>query len=265
MRRVKHLLLSVAATGLLAATAGPVLAQATTGSLIGAGAELTTEILSAATANGQPPRLSDAGAAAGIRAAFDVSVLGSLAKADLSAILPVCGSAAEPMMLYILFGLKPDALSDSSAAGAAAAVQRINENALRYQDEISLALRFGIRCMSTMIPALERHAAALPAADRPLMREGLDQSRRGAVQTYTGVFMTATEATTRTANRDLVLDEAVAQADVYASLLSRAERQQLVAVADSFLPKAPDASVRTRFQKIRDSMSRTDCGMICAL
>lgn len=265
MPRLNRLLVSAAAAGLLAATAVPALAQVTPQAVMDAGVELSADIQAAGAANGEPPRLSDAVAGPVIRTAFDVSVLEGLAKKELFEIVPVCGGATAPMMGYIVFGLKPEALSDPSPAAAGAAAERMSGNSILYQDEIALALRFGIRCMGTMIPAFERFAGGLPAAERPLMREGLEMSRRGAVQTYTGVFMMASEATTRPANLDLVVDEAVAQADVYALLLNREGRNQLVAVADAHLPLVSDASVRARLRKIRESMSRSDCGMICSL
>lgn len=257
------LTLLTAASAAAVLMAGAVQAQTTPAQVIQANQTIVAAIEQAKSGGGQPPTLANAETAATVRTAYDVNALDGAEASGIEALMPVCAGPAQSMMSYMLFGLSP---SDLQGNPTEAVVLRMNQNSVRYQDEAALAMRFALRCNGVLLSKFNDLAAGWSDADKtPARRTGARQSRTGAVQIYTGVLMLAVEPTTRAANREVVLDEAVARANVFAGLMAPEQRRDIIARIDAMLPSVTNSTVRTRFGQIRTSMTRTDCGALCAM
>lgn len=235
--------------------------------LIDASRALTAAIATAdATAGGTPPRLSDATAAPMIRAAFDVERLSAMQGMRLEQAQAVCAGAVQPMLAYFAFDLDAAGFRGISPDQATGESQRLMiANTVLYQDEVALASRFALRCNAMLIPAMENFLGTLPAIERTdVRRGGIAMVRHGIGRMYSGTIISAVDPSMRPNNRDLVLNEAVLQADVMAGWMSPADRASVISTIESAAPYASDPTIISRLHAIRVSMSRTDCGTICA-
>ena len=258
---MKLALFTVAASA-IALMAGEAHAQTTPAQVIEANQFLLTAI-EQARSGGQLPVLAVAGTAGAVRTAYDVSALDGGEALTIEQLMPLCAAPIRSLMGYMLVGLSP---TDLQGNPTQAVVLQMNQNTIRYQDEASLAMRFSLRCNALLLSHFSEVVAGWSEDDKtPARRAGAAQSRGGAVQTYTGVLMMAAEPTTRASNREIVLDEAVARADVYAGLMSPDQRREVIAGLDAILPAITDPGVRAQFGQVRTAMTRTDCSALCAL
>lgn len=251
----------LAAIAALLVAAGPAAAQDDPA------AALAAEVKAADAAGREPPRLSDPEAGRRIRAAFDLAAVSGLDEGEIGRWFEVCGPRLEGLLSYMLFDLDQIGIADGTPPEAAATrtVELMQRNGVRFQDEVSLGLRTQLRCQGAMDSVMTRVLETLPEADRtPARRDGAARVRAGAAQTLTGVVIMSVEVSTRPANRDIVLDEAVLQADDLARLMAPVDRRGVIAAIDQAMPQASEASVRDRLAKLRTALSRTDCGPVCA-
>lgn len=98
----------------------------------------------------------------------------------------------------------------------------------------------------------------------PIRRQGAAGFRRGLSQTYQGLVIMIVEPQSTPAHRLTLIEEAVLQADAAAAVLAPADRAAVIATIDQAAPHAAGPATRAGFAKIRASMSRTDCGIVCA-
>lgn len=262
-----HLVLAaMAATAFAApqAHAGAVGALAT---FARANHDLQTAITTADAANATPPSLADPDAADMIRTAFDVGAAEAAPTDNLGQLMEICSAAHRSLQAYALFGLRRAGVDAQTPRDQlqAAMVRVVGQNAVRFQDETAMALRFSVACTGKEIPATEQFMSALSASDwTPERRAGLQQMRRGMASVVTGVVLMQADPI-RADNRAVVLDEGLKYVDAYAAALAPDDRQRVIAEVDRVSADAAVTDeVKAKLGRVKLAMSRTDCTALCA-
>lgn len=249
----------------LAGAAG--LAQAETlpglGDVLRANAELGSAVVAADNAGTEPPRLTDKAQTLRIRTAFDVRALGQLPGNDLGMALRVCEPSTKTFLAYELFGLKK-ATGGAATPSAQAVQQLIGQNLVRFSDEAALGLRFNIACNAQLIGATSAFVGVLPADQwTPQRKTGLTQMRRGAVNTYVDVIQ-AQLYNMKAADKDMLLDQAVASAATHATAMDAADKQSIFTALDA-AAKAPNLgkAAKAKLEQIRAAITAGACTALC--
>lgn len=253
------------AGALLAGAAG--MAQAQTlpglGDVLKANAELGSAVVAADAAGTQPPRLTDKAQALRIRTAFDIRALSQLPGNDLGMALRVCGPSTKTFLAYELFGLKK-ATGGAATPSAQAVQQLIGQNLVRFSDEAALGLRFNIACNAQLIAATAAFVGVLPADQwTPQRKTGLMQMRRGAVSTYVDVIQ-AQLYNMKAADKEMLLDQAVASAATHATAMDAGDKQRIIAALDVVAQTATVApAAKAKLGQIRAAITAGSCTALC--
>ncbi|HWE45624.1 MAG TPA: hypothetical protein VG407_06305 [Caulobacteraceae bacterium] len=260
-------LLGLAALVTALSSAAPSLAAVSLDQIKAAEIKLAKEAADADLRAAPPPRLSNVSDAALIRTAFDADTLTN-SSISLSDAADLCRAATKAEYGYILHGLKRSGI-DPKASKSEIAQKLIlleSSNGMTYQDEVTLAVRFSIVCDAKSIPALQTFLATLPPEQMTDARkQALVMMRTGFLELFEATALTQAEPW-RAANRDVVLNEALRWADVYAAAMPPQDRAMVIAVIDKVGRTAGLAdATQEKLHRLRAVFQRTDCTGLCAL
>jgi len=213
-----------------------------------------------------PPLLSDPGDAALLRAALDPSDLAPVTAAGLGAGLDSCEVSNRYNVALMFIGNRKDELKDATPEDAARIIAgRSQVNAVRYQDELALSLRFTAICMARLVEPSAAFWASLAPADRtPIRLGGLQQMRRGMANVYIGLVMTQADPSSRPSNKALMLDALLANNARLGQSLTPDDRRRVIDAINSYLPGV-SGDAKTGLIRLRDELAALPCLQLCPL
>ncbi len=213
-----------------------------------------------------PPLLSNPGDAALLRAALDPSDLGPVAAADLGTGLDSCEVSNRYNVALMFIGSRKDELKDATPEDAARIIAgRSRVNAVRYQDELALSLRFTAACMARLVEPMSAFWASLAPAERTQIRlDGLQQARRGMANVYIGLIMTQGDPSSRPSNKALMLDALLANNARLGQSLTPEDRRRVIDAINNYLPGV-NGNGKAGLLRLRDELAALPCLQLCPL
>jgi hypothetical protein len=224
-------------------------------------------LVSQTTADHRMPRISDKKAAELIATLSDSRrFLDSTTYQvkDLGPLTEMCGKANVAVMSYALFDVKNNIDPNANAKGVAVQGARLVEkNVQTFQDELERLQPFLFRCMAKQITLLTEYMLSLKPEELTDTRlAGLRQMRSGIFESYYGVLQIANNSALKDSYRIKVLQAIGDTATQYASILQPPARRQIVDLAKSSLPTAPNA-LQESLGKIVNAMTQARCDGLC--
>lgn len=232
------------------------------------GAELVDAISAADAAKKPPPRMTDPAWAPRFKEALDPAAIAAMDPADIGGMLGACQAASNAAQAYLDYGVQRTASSASPNSAEGVAIGRAQmANTAAYQDEIAVSLRYVLRCFAKTLTAMTDFTAKLAPQDMTDARkQGVAMVRDGTTNIYLGVVQTAMGLDgLRAVNRDLILDEAVARADVYAAAMRPSDRLKVRNAIGAALTRGLAPDVRAKLDRVAQAMGRKDCAGLCAI
>jgi hypothetical protein len=213
-----------------------------------------------------PPLLSNPADAALLRNALDPSDLPPVTASDLGTGLDSCDVANRYNVTLMFIGSRKDELKGTTPEDAARIVaERARVNAVRYQDELALSLRFTAACMARLVAPSAAFWDSLAPADRTQIRlDGLRQVRRGMANVYIGLVMTQADPSSRPSNKALMLDALLADNARLGQGLTPDDRRRVLDAINSYLPGV-SGDARTGLVRLRDELAALPCLQLCPL
>ncbi len=222
--------------------------------------------LAALDVGATPPLLSGPNDAALLRVALDPSDLPPVTASDLGTGLDSCEVSNRYNIALMFVGSRKNELKDATPEDAARIMaERSRVNAVRYQDELALSLRFTATCMARLVAPSAAFWDSLPPADRTQIRlDGLRQVRRGMANVYIGLVMTQADPSSRPSNKALMLDALLANNARLAQGLTPDDRRGVINAINSYLPSV-SGDAKTGLVRLRDELAALPCLQLCAL
>ena len=215
-----------------------------------------------------PPSLQDPVYAGHVAKALDNSLLEKMKEKRFLA--GVCHRAGAVQAAYLLRGIKKDkfdpfAIQNRLRWDADAATLKLkDQNYLRFQDELVQVLRFGLICRTFQLEKLNTYLQQMPQAELNVFRTGFPDFQQGLAELVT-YHASALRQPIRPENRQAVIDLLVQYSDKLAAGMSK-ESRKIAAASIGRALAAPGTSPDDvkKLGKIRQALSRTDCGKVCA-
>lgn len=212
-----------------------------------------------------PAGMSNPAYAKQVSQAFDLAVAEIAKDEPISSILDICGEAIKTRTQYMLFGLKQEIANTAEAEKVVRAMQVKSRNILRFQDEMTAAMRFEVACLAKMAMKLDAFLGQLKAGDlSPVRRAAVQQLQRGMVEVVSGLALNQLDDF-RADNRQILLDALVRNIGPYTAAMTTASRRAAVANVEKVL-LAPTISLdaKEKLRKVLKALNRTDCGTSCS-
>jgi len=213
-----------------------------------------------------PPSMKDPAYAKQVSQAFDIGVVDGIKDEPAPAVLAICTEAIRTTTSYLLFGIQKEDVPDPNPNHAGPQLaEKENANYLRFQDEVTAAVRFGLPCTARVAEKMDALVAQLKPSDMtPVRRAGLQQTQQGLVNSVSGGASSILDSV-RPSNRGVVLTALVRNLDPLTAAMSKASRQAALNTVDPLL-WAPGLSrdEREKLLKVQKALNRTDCGRVCA-
>jgi hypothetical protein len=165
----------------------------------------------------------------------------------------LCGPAARISVAYLSAGT--GGMPEGQAKIAA-----MNANAVRYMDQVFTPLLYSAHCTSSHIPAIEK---AIDGKPNEKQTAAINQIRGGAFGQAAGLLQIVGDASASADQRKRALDLIARDAGNFALALSRAQRQQVLQVADAVAQAAPDSAAQVK--QVKDAVAGAACGKLCSL
>jgi len=202
----------------------------------------------------------------------DLFILSMLASVTLAVIWAACGGGAGWLFwLYLLatavlfFGVKsrmdPNWSQEDKVRNLVPMIQR---NAIEFQEELTTLQPFHIHCMELQMPLLEEFIRALPPDQMtPARRDGLAKMRNGYAQMLTGMLQNMGDANFSVGYRGAVTNAIADASPALVSVLSLAQRAQLLEVVKQSESSTPSdfKAARARIEK---ALKNPACSELCA-
>lgn len=186
---------------------------------------------------------------------------------DLSEAASVCGKSAKVLANYSIVGAAlaiTQGMTPQQASEAVAKVQ--SKNISDYFDELYPEFIFSYHCQAVMVPMMDKYFSTLPPAQvTPQQQQGVVQARNGAMNEQQGIIMVAASPELGEPRRTEILRLMSEDGRRYAILLTKAERDQLVKLADQLEPKLTTNAQRHWLQDYTAAMSTAECPKLCTL
>lgn len=218
-------------------------------------AETLIKRLDATTAKGNPPTLSNDGAAL-VRTAYDANVLRAM-PLDLGMVSRACVAVGNSIVAYVGF-------ANRSAAGASDRAAVSEARLAQLQAELTAGSVAANLCVQKGFRAVTSFAGTLTADQRANIGGALAQMREGGAQTIASSVETATAETMSVANRAKILSAVLEDLRFAASNFPPAERKALRGRVVAVIPRLPPALAK-QAQEIAAVLAGTDCNLICQL
>lgn len=219
-------------------------------------------------AAGKMPRLTDPEAGALIEAMSNADeFLAGPAFGDesMNGLMDMCLETNRASVNYVF----ADLLSQAIPASDAEKIQRVRElttaNAHAYQDELARLQSFLVGCHAKLMPLIANFAQTLtPAEMTGIRKSGILQMRQGVIATYSGAFLTAHDPLIRAPNALRQLQAVSRTAEVYAEVLTPAQRETLVATFNT-QRAGLSKEMLGLLDVIVSAMSKTSCTGLCLI
>jgi hypothetical protein len=213
-----------------------------------------------------PPLLSNPADAILLRAALDPSGLRPVTAANLGEGLDSCGVANRYNVTLMFVGSRKDELKGVAPEDAARIIaERSRQNAVRYQDELALSMRFTAACMARLVEPAADFWEALPPADRTRIRlDGLRQIRQGMANFYIGLIMSQADPSSRPTNRALMLEALLVNNRRLGQALTPDDRTRVITAINGYLPGMTGVS-KADLERLRDELATIPCLQLCPL
>jgi hypothetical protein len=143
-------------------------------------------------------------------------------------------------------------------------VPMIQRNAIDFQAELTTLQPFHIHCMELQMPLLEEFIRALPPDQMtPVRRDGLAKMRNGYAQMLTGMLQNMGDANFGVGYRGAVTNAIADASPALVSVLSLAQRAQLLEVVKQGESSTPSdfKAARARIEK---ALKNPACSELCA-
>ena len=169
---------------------------------------------------------------------FDTQAIQTLpppAATDLPWLSEWLNVAATTYLSIVKFGADPKAEPMQKA---------VQENVVRNEDRLSLAMDFLLRLMPRMTVSADAFMQSLPEKDRnlPTRKQGMDQVRSGYLQTVSGA-LSFISGDPKTDNARLLARALLDTVDTWSKLASAEERTQLLGLLAQARTGAKDPTV----------------------
>jgi hypothetical protein len=213
------------------------------------------------------PSMTDPAYAKHVSEAFNVRVVKDSKNLPIPAVLDLCSEVVKTEVAYTQRGLKrSDVVGTAPQAAAARTVELANENSLKFQDEIALALRFSAACMALEATQMTAFAKQLKPDDMtPARRAGFAQIQRGLVQIVSGIAISQLDPV-RPVNRQIMLDALADNIGPLAAAMTKASRESSLPAIDEVLSsQSLSQDSRAKLIAIRQALSRPECIGLCAI
>lgn len=213
-----------------------------------------------------PPLLSNPDDATLLRAAFDPRGLRPVSAAALIDGMATCDIANRyNVALSFVGGRKDEFKGVATAQATKTLADRSAVNMVRYQDEMSLSMRFMAACMAGLVQPAAEFWNALPESDKtPVRLGGIRKVRQGMTNIYIGLIMVQVDPSSRPANRTLLLEALLTNNARLAQAMMPADRKQVLDVIAKALPAAT-GQTKADLIRLRDELASLPCLQLCAL
>jgi hypothetical protein len=216
-----------------------------------------------------PPSLQDPIYAGQVATAFDLSWVETMK--DRPHFAGVCHGADGTQAAYLLRGINMNKEGDPFAIlprlkfdASEAALKLKRENYLRFQDELIMALRFGLVCRTVQLEKLDAHLQEMPSVELFVFRTGFPDFQQGLAELVT-YHVSALRDPIRPENRRAVINLLAQYIDRLAAGMAWESRQTAsAAVAKALATKTVSPDERAKLKKLEVALKRTDCGRVCA-
>lgn len=165
----------------------------------------------------------------------------------------LCGKTVEIVSGYVNAGTGP--------LGEAAKAEAMNRNIEKYLDQLFTPLLFSAHCTAAHMPFIEQTIGSSELGDKA---DALRQVRDGAYGQVNGLLEMAGAADLDAPRRRRIVDMLAADAGNFAIILSRAQRQELGAMAERIGESLPE-DARAQASKIRAGLEQASCHRLCAM
>jgi len=145
--------------------------------------------------------------------------------------------------------------------GEAQRLAAMEQNAERYMDQMFTPLLFSAHCAAAHMPFIDKTVSAQDVAGQA---EALGQVRDGAFGQASGLMQMAGSGDLDPARAQKIVDTLALDAGKFATVLSKAQRSQLAAMAQRIAPTLPQEA-RSKVETIRAGFEQAPCGKLCEM
>lgn len=217
-----------------------------------------------------PPSLQDPVYAQQVAQAFDISRLDAMKDQPMPDLMGTCFRASAAQAAYLLRGVKKQdldqfAIQDRLKSGASpAAIKLKRENYLRFQDELVMALRFGLACRKQQLERLETYLPQMPGAEKNVFRIGFDDFQQGLTEILVD-HAAALRDSIRPENRQAAIDLLAQYGGSLAGGMTKPSRKTAsAAIAKALTAPGLSPDDRKKLGVVQAALKRPDCGRVCA-
>ena len=166
----------------------------------------------------------------------------------------LCGKTATIMQTYVSTGI-------SDEMGEAQRLAAMEQNAERYMDQMFTPLLFSAHCAAAHMPFIDKMVSVQDVTGQA---EALGQVRDGAFGQASGLMQIAGSSDLDSARKQKIVDTLALDAGKFATVLSKAQRSQLAAMAQRIAPTLPQEA-RSKVETIRAGFEQAPCGKLCEM
>lgn len=165
----------------------------------------------------------------------------------------ICGKTVEIVSAYVNAG--------TASLDEAAKAEAMNGNVEKHLDQLFTPLIFSAHCTAAHMPFIDRTVGSSELGNKA---DALRQVREGAYGQVDGLLEMAGADDLDAGRRSRIIELLAADADEFAIILSREQRQALGARAEQVGTRLPE-DVRAQASRVRAGLEQAPCGRLCTM